>query len=234
MLRAALTLLLVCVGMTSCSDDKWHGLHPGLIPKRSAYYWLPGRPPITTLFPDGFRFTASPTMVGLHYLLEMKSPPRPAPDDMRKCTATGVFVVFTDSLTIDGSQRIEYPISMPCEQYHEAVGRIDYITRFGQTRRGCFDGTPTTWERIDGGTVSYFDDGNACAPSDPSIAISALLQPLLRQYGPKDLIPNQLNWYPDWNPVDSHTSGPLFPPQVQRLFDANRAREKIEHDRTIH
>ena len=223
MFRQALALMLIAAGMISCSDDKSHGLHPGLIPRKSAEYWLPGRPPIVTLFPDGFRFTASPTMIGLHYLLEMKSPPQPPPEDMRVCTATGVFIIFTDNVERDGSQSISYPVSMPCERYHEVVDRIDYLTEYGRFSRNCMDGTPTTWERVHLAQMSYFDDGNACAASDPSMAISALLQPLLREFGPKDLIPNR----PDWYPGDKAA----FPPPVQHLFDANRARERADRDR---
>lgn len=200
-------------------------MHPGLIPRQSAEYWLPGRAPITTLFPDGFRFTASPTLIGLHYLLEMKSPPLPPPEDARVCTATGVLVIFTDHIKPDGSPSISYPISMPCERYHEAVDRIDYLTEFGKFRRNCMDGTPATFERIRGAEISYFDDGNTCAASDPSMAISGLLQPLLREYGPKDVIPSRPDWYPDDNAA--------FPPAIQRLYDLDKARQGADHNQTV-
>ena len=215
MSKLALVCFVLIAGLAACSDDGGHSPWPGLMPKRSLGGSAYGRPAITTLYPNGIRFTASPTLEGLHYVVELKGPKMGAEAD-RYCQATGVYEVFVWGRGADDVRSMSFPLNVPCSDYRLVVAHIDRLLQSAQLRRAAKDGTAFTVERVSLNGLTYYDDGNIGDASDPSLAISALMQSLVRPYAPKDTIPDRADWYP--NP------GSELPIDVQKLVDPSAGR----------
>jgi len=176
-----------------CSNqEQIHGETAGQL---SRSYLLPfERPVMADLRPNGFRLKADPAFARTQYLVELHYNGDPDKPVLTKSNAaTGVFQIAVGP---EGStpKIFSYELRVPRQDYRSFVERVDWLLKHGGQYGYCSDGTGVSIERIGSGKTFYYK-GNLCEPSDPSMAVSALLLPLLHQYGPQGLVPPRSDWY---------------------------------------
>ncbi len=185
-------LFMLPLVTNGCSNhEQFRGATAGQLSRSSL---LPFDRPVEALRPNGFRLKADPAFARMQYLVELQYADDPdKPDLTRPNAATGVFQIAVGPE--DGTPKIlSYALRVPRQDYRSFVARVDWLLAHGGRYGNCSDGTGVSIERITSGKTLYYS-GNLCEPSDPSMAISALLLPLLHQYGPQGLSPSRSDWY---------------------------------------
>ena len=210
-----LAALLALLGLHSCQlggDGRENRIKNEPISKSDRGHYLPPFASDRPLGGNGLRFIAEPSFIEVYYVVEFRGVDA-AEGSIRTPVDVDLKVSEPDQVS-KGWKSISYHFTIPEEDYRIATDRIDYLLARGEVSDSVSDGTDFMVERDYKGQVRSYLDGNYGSAKDPSLTISALILPLLRQYGPKNVLPERADWYPDENPNDRSWH---LPPEVEAL-----------------
>lgn len=209
-----LTALLALVGLHSCQpngDNRENRIKNEPISTSDRSRHLPPFASDRPLGGNGLRFIAEPSFIEVYYVVEFRSL-NAGKGSIRTPVDVDLKVSAPDQ-ALKGWRSISYHFTVPEPDYRIAIERIDYLLARGEVSDSVSDGTGFVVERDYQGHVLSYLDGNFGSAKDPSLAISALILPLLHQYGPKNVLPERADWYPDENPDGSWR----LPPEIEAL-----------------
>lgn len=171
----------------SRTRDGSFSIRDGDLLRRDAARSLAPLPPLSSMAGNGFRFAAMPSFSDRWFSAALY-----LPRDSNE--AEGVLATL---LGDDEKARTLSVVkfSVPRARYLGFIQRIDALADgWAGDRDLCMDGTTVAFERVNGARITSGIGNAICSKHYGEISASVLS--LLRQYGPRDILPSESDWVP--------------------------------------